>query len=200
MGGDCWVFPAVSCLRSWTQLLQHIESTLEIKGFFPSIWLLKLARALSYPTTDPACAFHTTRTLHMWSSSSPRAHHCSQQQLPWREGWIFFSVGSGKSSAGNWQCDQNHVKSLCAVSFEGTYPWPSHRGLTTLVPLALLLLNSWLGMEPVAAWTWLSILWTYPLSADWSGTFIIGNGDGFCRLCQLWLVLEVCHYSVSLNW
>lgn len=112
--GDCWVFPAVSCSRSCTQLLQHTESTLEIEGFFPSIWLLKLVRALSYPTTESAYAFHTTSTLHMWSSSSPQAHYCSQQQLPWREGWDFFSLWEvGKAVQGDWQCDQNHVKSLC---------------------------------------------------------------------------------------
>lgn len=99
-----------------------LKAPWKLEVFFPSIWLLKLARALSYPTTEPACAFHTTRTLCMWSSSSPQAHHCSQQQLPWREGWIFLS---GKREK---QCRELAVwpkpceESVLKYSFEGTHP------------------------------------------------------------------------------
>lgn len=211
--GGCWVFPAVSCLRSWTQLLQHAQSTLEIEDFFPSIWLLKLARTLSYPTTKPACAFHTTRTLCMWSSSSPWAHHCSQQQFPWREGWIFFSVGSEKSSAGNWQCDQNHVKSLCwstalkaHILGQVTEDWQ---------PLCLLLFSliPWLGMEPVAAWTWLSLLWTYSSSCrpewdlhNWQWWWflqtlgVLVSLRGLSLLCHLKLLTVNVIFTYPLTW
>lgn len=109
--GDCWVFPAVSCCRSWTQLLQHTESTPEIKVFFPAIWnypepWATLPLSLHVHSTQPGlctcgAVHHHERTTAVSSSSHEG-----------KDGF-FFSVGSGKSSAGNWQCDQNHVKSLC---------------------------------------------------------------------------------------
>lgn len=127
--GDCWVFPAVSCGRSCTQLLQHTESTLEIEGFFSFIWLLKLVRVLSCPTTESAYAFHTTRTLHMWSSAKHHKHTTavSSSSHEGKDG-IFFSVGSGKGSAGRlavWP--KPRAESVLEYSFEGTHPWLSKR-------------------------------------------------------------------------
>lgn len=111
--GDCWVFPAVSCCRSWTQLLQHTECTPEIKGFFPSVWLLKLARTLELPYHWACmCIPHNQDFAHVEqfiTTSTP----LQSAAAPMKGRMDFFSVGSEQSSAGNWQCDQNHVKSLC---------------------------------------------------------------------------------------
>lgn len=197
--GDCWVFPAVSCSRSCTQLLQHTESTLEIEGFFPSIYLaVEISQSPELPyhwvclciphNQDFAHVeqFITTSTL-LQSAAAP---------MKGRMG--FFSLWEvGKAVQGDWQCDQNHVQSLCWSIALKAHILGWVRGLTTLVPLALLL-NSWLGWSLWQPEHGCLSCGDPPLAANWSGTFIIGNGDGFCRLYWLWSALDifVCHLKL----
>lgn len=91
-------------------------------------------------------------------------------------------------------------ESVLDYSFEGSHPWPSNRGLTTLVPLTLLLLNSWLGTEPVAAWTRLAVLWTYSSSCrlewdlhNWQWWWFL---QAFLALVSLWDRLLLCHLEL----
>jgi len=98
--GHCWVFPAVSCRRSWTQLLHHTESILGIESCV-RLWMAvevswgpELLLSLYAHATQPGLRTQGAHHHHEHSAVVSSISHGRKDE-------IVFSMGSSESSTGS---------------------------------------------------------------------------------------------------
>lgn len=108
--GDCWVFPTVSCCRSWTRSLHRTESTLGIKGFVPLWMAVEISRA-----PEPLLSLHVHATQPGLRTRGALHHHkhttaVSNSSHGGKDGISSWEMG--KAVHGGQRRDQNHAKNL----------------------------------------------------------------------------------------